>query len=478
MKNKVNSSMINTPAIIGSFDGKCADSIENNNSMLLSTELWEKLFASDEFKHFIEVGHYIGFLGHPEDPGCQDFKEACIIMREGHVDENGEVFGRFDLIDTPVGRIVKTLIDAGVKFGISVRGAGDVGPDGYVDPDTFVFRGFDLVAFPAYDDAIPDFEIAASTDPAKAAIYKSVCKTIDENIDKVMSASSIDVLQSQFNSNSPQYKKLESRKNIINGSKLLSIDKQKLEAMTDLYLKAKAENVRLSRKLATIKASEVRRKQHQIKAAETTRKIVDNQLNSSKASIDELTKRCDILQATNLKLKQHIEDVREEHTRYIRSSNDTISELEAKSKKLSKDLDSKNSNNLKYRQKIESMSHELDEKDSVISSLRTELNKTVVSSKSHESKTSNLDAKISDLKKQISAANDLISEYQQAYADLYANIIGVHIDSIPVTASTKVDELKSLIRNGTSTSNMPALADMSQPVDILDDDDADSMITL
>ena len=93
-------------------------------------------------KHFIELGHYIGFLGHPEDPGCQEFKDACIVMKEGHVDPDGQVYGKFDLVNTPVGRIVKALIDAGVQFGISVRGAGDVASDGYVDPDTFIFRGF------------------------------------------------------------------------------------------------------------------------------------------------------------------------------------------------------------------------------------------------------------------------------------------------------------------------------------------------
>ena len=48
---------------------------------------------------------------------------------------------QFDLIDTPVGRIVKTFQDAGVTFGISVRGAGDI-INNSVDPDTFVFIVF------------------------------------------------------------------------------------------------------------------------------------------------------------------------------------------------------------------------------------------------------------------------------------------------------------------------------------------------
>ena len=46
--------------------------------------------------------------------------------------DNDEIYGTFDLIDTPVGRIVKSFIDAGVEWGISIRGAGDVDAEGNV----------------------------------------------------------------------------------------------------------------------------------------------------------------------------------------------------------------------------------------------------------------------------------------------------------------------------------------------------------
>ena len=156
-------------SIIGTFTGQCADAtITNLNGLDITEEVWRTVFDSDEYAKGIENGWYIGYLGHPEgDPGCQDFEHACIVMTEGHIDDDGKVYGSFNLIDTPVGRIVKSFQDAGVTFGISVRGAGDI-IDNSVDPDTFVFRGFDLVAFPAYPDAIPEFTpIAASSDVDK-----------------------------------------------------------------------------------------------------------------------------------------------------------------------------------------------------------------------------------------------------------------------------------------------------------------------
>jgi hypothetical protein len=113
--------------VLGTFTGKCCDAaVFNNNDMKLDRELFEKLIDSDEYKDAMEHRYYIGFLGHPEDPNCQDFKDACIVMTSMEIKPNDEIYGTFDLIDTPVGRVVKSFIDAGVEFGISIRGAGDV----------------------------------------------------------------------------------------------------------------------------------------------------------------------------------------------------------------------------------------------------------------------------------------------------------------------------------------------------------------
>ena len=92
--------------IIGTFEGKSCDAnVMNNNSMHLGKDLFDVLVNSEEYKTAIENGWYIGYLGHPEDPGCMDFRNACIVMRDMYMGDNGEVIGKFDLIDTPVGRV-------------------------------------------------------------------------------------------------------------------------------------------------------------------------------------------------------------------------------------------------------------------------------------------------------------------------------------------------------------------------------------
>ena len=245
------------PAIIGTFKGKCCDAnVMNNNGMILNRKLFNNILNSDEYKQAIKSGFYIGFLGHPDDPGCMDYMNGCIVMRDMKMDANGDIEGTFDLIATPVGEIVKTYIDAGIEFGISIRGAGDIGPDGTVDPDTFAFRGFDLVAFPAYNDAMPKFEaVAASTDPKKKSQYEAVMAAIKDNATKITSCDAIEILQQPLSESSDSYQILESQKaslgldEEIDKDEYIAILEQKLAGMTNLYLEQAEANRMLNNSL-------------------------------------------------------------------------------------------------------------------------------------------------------------------------------------------------------------------------------------
>lgn len=439
-------------SIIGTFKGKCADSIENNNSMLLDKDLWRNLINSDDYKSYKEKGMYIGFLGHPEDPGCQDFKNACIILRDIELDEDtGEVFGTFDLIDTPVGRIVKAFIDAGVQFGISVRGAGDVAADGYVDPDTFVFRGFDLVSFPAYDDAVPKFTaLAASTDPANVEKCNAVVTSLNDNLSKITSSSALDVVKAQLNPKSVQYKNIEARQVELSGSTVQASEvlQQKLEAMTHLYLEAVAANreLRSQNKILASKveaADKVNLRLRRINS--TTRRIMSEQLTRVTASSQRAFAKNRQIVNANIQLKHNLE--------------------------------SSNTQNLNYVQKVEARDDRIRKKDEVIASLKQDLSKTVAENKKLKGKPSNFDAKVKSLEQRIQASEQVIAEYQDAYAYLYATAIGAPLENISVTASTSVDELKSIISGGTSTANIPARPDVT-PVTIMDGDSDDDIVAL
>ena len=442
-------------SVIGIFEGECADSnITNENGLDITRPVWENIFSSESYQQAIELGWYIGFLGHPDDPGCMDFRNACIVMTEGHIDDNGKVYGKFNLIDTPVGRTVKTFIDAGVTFGISVRGAGDI-VNNSVDPDTFVFRGFDLVSFPAFPESIPTFTaIAASSDVESQKKYKAICAAVKENLPNIDSCEAIDILQCQFAEQSDEYKALEDRKKEIKGCNLtdddvsecddVDITKDKVESMTKLYLEQveannhlKKENEILSNKLASNEI-ESRRKISSIS------RITADQIRSATDAKDAAEKRCKQLVAASIRMKETISQER--------------------------------SNNLKYLQKISESKNIVDSKDSLISSLKTRLNETVTASANVERRTSNLDEQLKRSKAEIIACKKMLKDYQDAYAELYSQAIGADLQKVKVTASTSVSSLRSAITS--SISRKPSSIKEPEEIDVDDCYFDDDIVTI
>ena len=61
--------------------------------------------------------------------------------------------GKLKLLPTPMGNVVKTLLESGVKLGVSSRGSGNVGHNGYVSD--FEIITVDVVAQPSAPNAYP-----------------------------------------------------------------------------------------------------------------------------------------------------------------------------------------------------------------------------------------------------------------------------------------------------------------------------------
>lgn len=495
-KNKITSSEENRPAVLGSFEGECADSnITNLNGLDITREVWENVFNSDDYKKAIEHGWYIGFLGHPEDPNCMDFEHACIVMKDGRIDDNGKIFGSFDLIDTPVGRIVKTFIDSGVKFGISVRGAGDI-IDNSVDPDTFIFRGFDLVAFPAYPESIPTFtEVAASADLDSQRRYKVICSTVKNNIEGLNTVESIDIIQSHFAKQSEEYKSLQKRKDEIKSSEFIesneSIDitEDKVNGLTDVYLNERAKvkkleqvnaslNVQLSQALSD--SNRLARKlkafnrivSDQNKNIEELENIYNKKFKVYSSRVERSKKSINSLNSAIEEKDRRIQTLERANSRITSSVNNLKSTIAEQTKK----IENLESSNLKYNQKITSAQKLMNEKDTTISRLRQNLNETVSQNSKDAARTSNLDAQVRNLKSRLEACQRILSEYQDEYADLYANALGVTLNNVSVTASTSVADLKSMISNSASASSDISF-DQPAQVDMLDYDDS-GLVTL
>lgn len=142
-------------SILGVLEGPVADCIHSTrNGRHYSEKLWENVFNNPLVQEQFKNGGIVGELDHPVDRDDICTEKVAVIMPEPPVKKDGQYYGKFNILDTPCGRIVHTLAKAGFRFGVSSRGTGDV--DEYtdeVDPSTYEFTCFDVVLLPAVESA-------------------------------------------------------------------------------------------------------------------------------------------------------------------------------------------------------------------------------------------------------------------------------------------------------------------------------------
>ncbi len=96
-------------------------------------------------------GGVIGECDHPEELTVNLDRVSHMITEMTMDGSNG--IGKLKILPTPCGNIVKTLIESGVKLGVSSRGSGNVDDNGYVSE--FEIVTIDVVAKPSAPGAYP-----------------------------------------------------------------------------------------------------------------------------------------------------------------------------------------------------------------------------------------------------------------------------------------------------------------------------------
>lgn len=104
-------------------------------------------------QQYIKTGRALGELGHPENSGINLHLASHKIQKLQA--DNKNFIGRAKIIDTPMGKIAKTLIDEGVRLGVSLRGFGDTEEKNGVSyvKENFQLTTVDIVADPSMPDA-------------------------------------------------------------------------------------------------------------------------------------------------------------------------------------------------------------------------------------------------------------------------------------------------------------------------------------
>jgi hypothetical protein len=128
--------------------------IQNRNGRVYPMEILEREVARYH-QSYVSQSRALGELGHPDGPTL-NLDKVSHLIKELYRDGNNFI-GKAEILDTPNGKIVKNLMDAGVKLGVSSRGMGSLKENGNgiqeVQDDFYLATAADIVADPSAPSA-------------------------------------------------------------------------------------------------------------------------------------------------------------------------------------------------------------------------------------------------------------------------------------------------------------------------------------
>jgi len=127
--------------------------VKNRNGRVYPLDILQKEVTKYN-KNFIRENRAFGELGHPEGPTV-NLERVSHMITELHPDGKNFI-GEAKIMDTPMGKIVKNLMDEGAKLGVSSRGMGSLDSKNganYVKDDFYLATAADIVADPSAPNA-------------------------------------------------------------------------------------------------------------------------------------------------------------------------------------------------------------------------------------------------------------------------------------------------------------------------------------
>ena len=127
--------------------------IKNRNGRIYPMEILENE-VSKYNKKFVNEKRAFGELGHPDGPTVN--LERVLHIVTSLYPDGANIMGEARILDTPMGKIVRNLMDEGCKLGVSSRGMGSLTEKNgakYVNSDFYLAAAADIVADPSAPNA-------------------------------------------------------------------------------------------------------------------------------------------------------------------------------------------------------------------------------------------------------------------------------------------------------------------------------------
>jgi hypothetical protein len=135
-----------------------------------------------------------GEVDHPEGLNINLDRVSHMITDMWMDGPNG--YGKLKILPTPMGQLVKTMLESGVKLGVSSRGSGQVNEDGSGEVSEFEIITVDVVAQPSAPGAYPTpiYEHLMNTQGGYKAILTSKEVQGDKKAQKYIAESLLNII--------------------------------------------------------------------------------------------------------------------------------------------------------------------------------------------------------------------------------------------------------------------------------------------
>lgn len=173
-----------TSGVLCTLVGPCMEfgSTPNRNNRIYSRKLVEdRILYNPTVQECIKNRSMLGEGGHPENRVDISYPQVGIACKRLWIKDGNDhlLYGEFDVLDTPTGRILNTLAQYGTKLGISARAVADsIQKDGH---EVILENSYELITFDAVTE--PGFKCARleKADPISKPLEKMTTSELKES---------------------------------------------------------------------------------------------------------------------------------------------------------------------------------------------------------------------------------------------------------------------------------------------------------
>lgn len=176
----------------------------NNNQRWYPKGISKKIMSPKVMEKLKAGKALLGEIDHPEERFNTNSQYVAIATTNLWLDEStNRLMGEFDILDTPNGRIVQTLVDYGYPIGISARARGTsrmTNKGTTIDEKSYMFKTFDIVVDPGFDIAtagLNESEIADKLNAITSNLNESEQEIVKPLLES-LSITSLDIYNNEL----------------------------------------------------------------------------------------------------------------------------------------------------------------------------------------------------------------------------------------------------------------------------------------